>query len=413
MRESSVNSTVNVCIVGGGAAGLFLAANLPASVRTIIVEKTSNLGKKLLLTGGGRCNFSHRGSAEELLQHYHGAGRRLLRPALRAMSSGKLLDLFSEMGLASEVDADGRVFPLSERASDVLTTLRRQIELSGHEILRESRVNSVSRLPQGLFKTRYGSSEIVSRFVVMATGGCSYPATGSSGDGYALARKLGHTIIRPEPALTDLRITDFVLSGLAGVSLRHAGLVLKRKGETIARKIGELLITHHGLSGPAVLNLSGYAQPGDCLNASFTVISEEELKRCLINASCENGSRHLITVLSQLEVPRSLLLRLCDLAKIDHTKHISQLTREERRKIALLLCNMEFVIKGKGGFDSAMVTRGGVNLGEVNPKTMESKLVKGLYFCGEILDIDGETGGYNLHAAFATAYLAARHITRS
>ncbi len=402
-----------MCVVGAGVAGLFLAANLSETLRVLVLEKTKKTASKLLLTGGGRCNYTHSGDAEELLRHYNRAGKRFLKPSLNTLNGDKLISMFDEMGVASSVDSDGKIFPASNRSADVLSALTRRIRARGHRIIRESPVVAVTASSKDLFEIRCDSGLIFSKHVVLATGGCSYPATGSSGDGFVLARELGHKIIEPEPALTDLRIYDFCLSELAGVTLREAGLVLKRKGETVTKRTGQVLITHLGFSGPAVLNISGHVQPGDCLTVSFTMISEEELKRFLINASSESGSKHLISVLSQLEISRSLLLKLCEFCEIDHAKHISQMTREERKEITSTLCSMKFRVESKGGFDSAMVTRGGVSLDEVNPKTMESKLVKGLYFCGEILDIDGETGGYNLHAAFATAYLAARDIARS
>ena len=225
-----MNSTVDVCIVGGGAAGLFLAANLSETLRVSVLEKTKKTASKLLLTGGGRCNYTRSGNAQELLEHYN-SGKVFLRFALRAMDSQRLVELFLKMGMNSTTDSDGRVFPKSYSAADVKSVFTRQISARGHAIILGSQVYKMSLAPNGAFEVICSSGRILSRRVVIATGGRSYPVTGSSGDGYELAKTLGHTVETLVPALTDLKISDFSLSDLSGVTLEKVTLELWRNGK--------------------------------------------------------------------------------------------------------------------------------------------------------------------------------------
>ncbi len=406
-----MNNTIDVAIVGGGAAGLFLAANLSETLRVFVIEKTKKQASKLLLTGGGRCNYTHSGDSEGLLEHYN-SGKDFLRFAIRSMDSQRLIELFQKMGMNSAVDSDGRIFPESYRSSDVKSVLTRQISVSGHRIILGSQVYKISPAPNGVFEVICSSGHILSRTVVVATGGGSYPVTGSSGDGYELAKTLGHTIETPVPALTDLKISGFSFSDLSGVTLKEVTLELWRHEKKVVQKKGSLLLTRQGFSGSAALNISGFARAGDEVVVSFTgkpeAESQEQVKRDL----ADKGRKTLKRVIIGLGLPVSLSERLCKIANIDPNKTASQVTRQERRRILANILRLRLKIVGKGGFDTAMVTRGGISLDENNPKTMESRLVKGLYFCGEVLDIDGETGGYNLHAAFATAYVASKSIVR-
>ncbi len=398
-----------MCVVGGGAAGLFLAANLSETLRVFVIEKTKKTASKLLLTGGGRCNYTHSGNAQELLEQYN-SGKDFLRFAIRSMDSQRLIELFRKMGMNSTVDSDGRVFPESYRSSDVRSVLTKKISVKGHRIILRSQVYKISLAPNGAFEVICSSGQILSRTVVIATGGRSYPVTGSSGDGYELAKTLGHTVETLVPALTDLKISDFSLSDLSGVTLKKVTLELWRNGKKMIQKKGELLLTRQGFSGTAALNISGFARAGDEIAVSFSGKSETEFQAQLKKDLANKGKKTLKRVISSLELPVSLSERLCKIANVNPNKAASQVTRQERKRILASVLHLRFKIAGKGEFDTAMVTKGGICLDEVNQKTMESKLVKGLYFCGEILDIDGETGGYNLHAAFATACLAARHI---
>ena len=305
----------------------------------------------------------------------------------------------------------GKIFPETQRARDVLEVLVDLCRARNVDIECGKAVASVAKSGDE-FVVVAGEKTRRSHLLAIATGGRSYPATGSTGDGYTFARSLGHSIAEVGPALAPVRIKDYPFSNLAGISLPDSEVSIFR-GRKVKEHRGDVLFTHVGLSGPGILDFSRDIRPGDTLKISFVgTRKKEEIERWLLARSQEEGSRNLKTVLAELEIPARLVAEVLDILEIRDDLKCAQLTRGMRVDLADRLSGFPMIVEELGGFDSAMVTRGGVNLSEVNSKTMESKLVPGLYFVGEVLDVDGDTGGYNLQAAFSTGFLAARSIRK-
>lgn len=408
MREGFDASAI---VVGGGPAGLFLAARLATrpGARVILLEKGPRPGRKLLASGSGQCNITHAGSPADFLGHYGAAGR-FLRKALYGFTNSDLEAWFLERGLAFAAEEGGKVFPASRRAADVLDLLLAECREAGVEIGTESRVASAAAIDGGfeLGLSLEGAPPLHCRTLAIATGGMSYPGTGSSGDGYRLAAALGHGIVPPRPALTGLAIRDFALAPLSGIGFEDVRIAIRRGGRRVAEARGDLLITHDGLSGPGILDASRGIAPGDLVEPDFSGMGAEGFRRAL-DERCEAAPRSLAkSALADLGLPRRMAELFCGLAGLDAAATCAELRRESRRSLERLACAFPAEVEALGGFDKAMATAGGVVLDEVDPGTMGSRIVPGLFFAGEVLDYDGDTGGYNLQAAFSTAALAAR-----
>lgn len=402
---------LDLIIIGAGPAGLFCAANASCDgVKVLVLEKKKSPGRKLLVSGSGRCNLTHDGDIRPFLDHYGDHGR-FLRPALLGFANLDLIAFFEDRGLAMIRMEGGKLFPETQRSRDVLKVLIEECRAKNVDIACGKTVKSIGKSGDG-FEVTCGDETYRSRLLVIATGGRSYPATGSSGDGYDFARSLGHSIAEIEPALAPVRIRDYPFSKLAGISLPEARVSIFR-----ARKVrvhaGDVLFTHDGLSGPGILDLSRHIRAGDVLRVSFVgAKKKEDLERWLRDRSQEGGARNLRSVLVDLEIPSRLASKVLEISGIPQDLKCAHMTRDMRIDLADHLAGFPMVVEELGGFDSAMATRGGVNLSEVNSKTMESRLVSCLYFAGEVLDVDGDSGGYNLQAAFSTGILAAKSIRK-
>jgi predicted Rossmann fold flavoprotein len=399
-----------IVIIGGGSAGLFCALQAAGDGRGVLVlEKNPNCGRKLLITGSGQCNLTHEGDISEFFSHY-GDHDLFLRPALREFTNRDLVSFFEARGLPLVTDPGGKIFPATRKASDVLSLLLSECSRRGVEVICGQAVRRVTSV-DGRFAVKTETASYPADAVVIATGGASYPATGSTGDGFWFARELGHTVTEIAPALTPVIVQDYPFPDLAGISFEDLTLTLFRNGKKVRRAAGDLLFTHTGLSGPGVLDLSRFIQPGDVLKVSFcSGIDPETVRKRVTEAIAASGSRQAKTVLSGLPLPERFVRRLLELAGTAPDLACSQLPRNARQELLASLTGFPFTVLRLGGFEEAMVTRGGVALGEIDPKTMESRIVPGLFCIGELLDIDGDTGGYNLQAAFSTGTLAARSI---
>jgi hypothetical protein len=410
-EDRSRDEIWDLIVVGAGPAGLFCAASASGGNRKVLVlEKKRTPGRKLLISGSGRCNLTHDGEARAFLDRYGGAGR-FLRPALLGFTNLDLVAFFEERGLSMTTLEGGKVFPETQRSRDVLTVLLAECEARKVEISGGKTVTSIEKSEEG-FLVACGNDIHRSRFLVIATGGRSYPATGSAGDGYSFAEALGHAIAEVGPALAPVRIRDYPFADLAGISLPGARVSIFR-GKKVKEGVGDVLFTHDGLSGPGILDLSRDIRDGDLLRVSFAgARKKEEMERWLLARSEEEGGRNLRSVLAELAIPARLASRVLELLEIPQDLKCASMTRRMRIDLADHLSGFPMIVEEVGGFDLAMATRGGVDLREIDPKTMESRLVPGLYFVGEVLDVDGDTGGYNLQAAFSTGFLAAERIRK-
>ncbi|HWQ20065.1 MAG TPA: NAD(P)/FAD-dependent oxidoreductase [Methanotrichaceae archaeon] len=410
-EEEHGHEQFDLIVVGAGPAGLFCAINACNEGRSVLlIEKKESPGRKLLVSGSGHCNITHDGDIRDFLDHYGDHGR-FLRPALLGFNNLDLISFFENLGLAMTHGEGGKVFPETMRSKDVLDLLMGECRSRKVHLRSGEEAGSISR-SEGEFNVACGNHIYRSGFLVIATGGCSYPATGSTGNGYRFARGMGHSIAEVGPALTPVYIEDYPFSELSGISFPGMEISLYR-GRKIRDHQGDVLFTHTGLSGPGILDLSRHIRTGDVLKLSFVKgKGREEQERWLMRAAKEEGTRSLRSVLADHLLPTRLASRILEISCIHADLQPAHLTREMRTLLAANLTAFPMAVSGLGDFNTAMVTRGGVDLKEVNSKTMESRLVGGLYLAGEVLDVDGDTGGYNLQAAFSTGMLAARSIQK-
>ena len=410
-EDRSRDEIWDLIVVGAGPAGLFCAASTSGGGRNVLVlEKKSSPGRKLLISGSGRCNLTHDGEARAFLDRYGDHGR-FLRPALLGFTNRDLVAFFEERGLPITTLEGGKIFPETQKARDVLDVLLAECKARGVEIACGKAATSIEKSADE-FLVACGDEAYRSRILVIATGGRSYPATGSAGDGYSFAEALGHTIAEVGPALAPVRIRDYPFADLAGISIPGARVSIFR-GRKVREGGGDVLFTHDGLSGPGILDLSRDIRAGDLLRVSLAGLrKKEEMERWLLTRSEEEGGRNLRSVLVELAIPARLASRVFEILDIPQDLKSASMTRRMRIDLADHLSGFPMIVEEVGGFDLAMVTRGGIDLREVDSKTMESRLVLGLYFVGEVLDVDGDTGGYNLQAAFSTGFLAAERIRK-
>jgi hypothetical protein len=400
----------SLVVIGGGPAGLFCALRAAGNGRRVLlVEKMPLPGRKLLLSGSGQCNITHDGEIGSFLSHY-GDNGRFLKPALMNFQNRDLISFFTERGLPLMTEPGGKVFPLSRKASGVLDILSKECAAAHVEIRCGDPVLDVSVGDEG-FSIRTGQRTCHADQLVMATGGITYPATGTTGDGHVFARSLGHSVTEVSPALAAVTIQDYPFSDLAGISFTDVIISLTRAGQKTRQRAGDLLLTHSGLSGPGILDLSRFIRPGDTLRISFLPgMDPQKVKETLLDRISAAGNARVRKVLTAYDLPERFVNKLLAMAGIERDLTGAHLSRKDRSALIGLLTECLFVVDRLGGICEAMVTRGGVSLAEIDPKTMESRLVPRLFFAGEVLDIDGDTGGYNLQAAFSTAALAARSL---
>lgn len=410
-------------IIGGGAAGMmaavFAARN---SHQVILLEKNEKLGKKLFITGKGRCNFTNAGDSDDLFNSIV-TNQKFMYSALNQFSNYDVMGLFDELGLAFKVERGNRVFPESDHSSDVIGALLREckrLKVDIHldtqvcEILTEDNAFKgvrIKDLKNNKSQTIYGDS------LIIATGGNSYQSTGSTGDGYRFAEKMGHKITPILPALVPFVAKEEWVKDLQGLSLKNVRVSITEpeSGKDIYSDFGEMLFTHFGVSGPTVLSASSYAA-GIIKNKPLKLtidlkpaLTFEQLDERILRDFDEVKNKSFKNSLDKL-LPKKMIPVIIDLSGINPEKKVHEITRQERQDFVLLLKNMTITLTGLRGFNEAIITQGGVSVKEVNPTTMESKLVKNVHFAGEVLDVDAVTGGFNLQIAWSTAYAAATHI---
>lgn len=398
----------DVVIIGAGPAGLFAAACLDNNIKTLVLEKNSSAGKKLLLSGSGKCNITHFGDVKDFFARY-GDNSNFIKHALYAFSNQDLITYLKNNNVDIFIDNNSKVFPKSEKAGDILKTLLKTCDEKNVDIIYNSEVKIISNI-ENKFYIEIRNKKYESTYLIIASGGKSYPDSGSTGDGYTFAKNFGHTVIEPRPALVPLKIKDYKYSICSGITLKDKEVYLYRQNKKIKTNVGDILFTHFGLSGPGILNFSRYIRKGDILKINIADSKPEIIKNEFIEQVSKDGSISVKGFFKNYNIPENLIEEILFEAAIAPNTKLSKTDKESRNKIIESFCNLPFEVKELGDFNIAMVTAGGVSLEEVSSKRMESRIIPNLYFIGEVLDIDGDTGGYNLQAAFSTGYTSAKTI---
>ena len=399
-----------VVVIGGGAAGMMAAvAAADAGGKVLLLEKNEKLGKKLFITGKGRCNVTNAGDMENLFANVM-TNEKFLYSAFYTYDNMAVMDFLEKAGCPLKVERGDRVFPVSDHSSDVIAAFQRQLKMKGVEIRLNTCVRSVKKVSDGIEVSLTNKETIMADSVIVATGGISYASTGSTGDGYRFAEETGHSIKECKPSLVPFNMKEAWCKDAMGVSLKNVSLRLVCGKKEIFEGFGEMLITHFGISGPLALSASSYyvsKAKGECmcfidLKPALTM---EQLDKRVLRDFEEGKNKQFRNVLSHL-FPSKLIPVMVKLSGIDSEKKVNEITREERLGFVKLIKNVPLTIDGVRDFKEAIITKGGVSVKEVNPSTMESKILPGLYFAGEVLDLDALTGGYNLQIAWSTGYLA-------
>ena len=403
-----------VIVIGGGAAGMMAAIQAAkGGASVLLLEKTNRLGRKLSITGKGRCNITNAADIQEIIKNIPGNGK-FLNSVLRAFNSTDVINFFESIGVKTKVERGNRVFPESDKAADVVNALIAQMQTLGVEIRTSARVTDILTKAERVIGVEVGDKIESADSVILAVGGASYPATGSTGDGFKMAENLGHTVTKILPALVPLETEESFVKDLQGLSLRNVRVTLLADNKKITEEFGEMLFTHFGVSGPIVLTLSRKAafllDEGKFIELSINLkpaLTPEQLSARVLRDFEKYKRKSIKNALIDL-LPSSLIPIVLDLAYIDEEKHIDTVTQAERRRLIETLRDFRLTITKTRPIDEAIVTAGGISTKEINPKTMESKLIQGLFFAGEVIDIDGFTGGFNLQAVFSMGNAAGR-----
>lgn len=401
-----------VTVIGGGAAGMIAAGTAAEAGHYVrLIEQNKILGKKLLITGKGRCNLTNACDDVETLLKNVVTNRRFLYSAFYGFDNFQTMAFFEAQGLKLKTERGGRVFPVSDKSADVSAALRRYMSNGGVEIIRDRAddIRAEGGRVSGVMCQKHGF--IPSDSVILATGGISYPVTGSTGDGYTFAENLGHTITPLRPSLVPLTVAEDWLTPLSGLSLKNILITVKNSsGKTVYTDFGEMMLAHFGLTGPVILSASAHLKDMDSEKYTLHLdlkpaLSAEKLNERILRDFSQNMNKDLINALDAL-LPKALIPVVISLCDIEPHKKINSVTSAERARLTELIKNIEFNITGFCPPEQAIITSGGVSVKEINPSTMESKLVRGLFFAGEIIDVDALTGGFNLQIAFSTGRLA-------
>ncbi len=400
-----------VLVIGGGAAGMMAAyaAGLCGHEVTLL-EQNEKLGKKIYITGKGRCNFTNASPLDEIMQAVV-SNPKFLYSAFYTFSNDAVMDFFESQGMPYKIERGNRAFPVSDHASDVIRALEKAMKEQGVRIRLHTRVRELLVAEDKVLGVLLeDGSKIMADSVILATGGLSYPTTGSTGQGHAMAKNCGHKVVTPRPALVPLTTKEEYILRMQGLSLKNVSLKIKDGKKIVYDAFGEMLFTHFGVSGPLVLSASSTLSrhfPGE-YQAYIDLkpaLSEEVLNERLLREFSERPNQHIKAVFQQL-LPAKMIPVMIELSQISMDKPVNAITKEERRRLVGLLKAFPFTITGTRGFKEAIITQGGVSVKDVDPATMESKRIQDLYLVGELLDLDALTGGYNLQIAWSTGYLA-------
>lgn len=405
----------HVLVVGGGAAGMMSAIVAARNGHSVtLLEKNEKCGKKIYITGKGRCNVTNASDLDIIFDNMM-SNKKFLYSSFYTFTNENLMDFFEEIGLPLKIERGNRVFPVSDKSSDVISSLVREMNRLGVKIEYHSNVEEVVSKDGKIVGVKVNKKLLKADAVVVATGGLSYAVTGSTGDGYRFAKSVGHTIKECKPSLVPLVTKEAFVKDLMGLSLRNVELTLKAGKKVLYKNFGEMLFTHFGISGPLVLSASSYAAgytKGGELTVSIDLkpaLGVEQLDQRLLRDFEKNINKKFANSLDEL-LPKRLIPVIINLSGIAPEKKVNEITKEERTNLVQLMKAFPLTIASLGGYNNAVITKGGVSVKEVDPSTMESKLCEGLYFAGEVLDLDALTGGFNLQIAWSTGYLAGMSI---
>ena len=413
MRAVESNRACDLVVIGGGASGLMCAVTAAErGVTVTLLEPNQKLGRKLRITGKGRCNVTNNCEIRDVMANIPGDGR-FLYSALNRLPPRDVMAFFEDRGLPLKTERGNRVFPVSDNANDVADLLVRLCERNGVRILHTAAKEIITQ-NGAVTGVRTGEGTIACRAVAICTGGLSYPLTGSAGAGYRLAKALGHTVSPCRPSLVPLESSDAYCAEMQGFAPRNVTLAAFEDGKLIYKELGEMLFTHFGVSGPLVLSASAKMRHMDSAKYHLLIdfkpgLDEKKLDTRILRDFEKYANREYKNALGDL-VGKSMIPVLVSLSGIPEDKPVREITREERHRLVSLLKAFPVAVSGFRPIDEAIVTAGGVSTKEVNPRTMESKLVQGLYFAGEVLDLDAYTGGFNLQIAWSTGYVAGKSV---
>ena len=405
-----------VLIIGGGAAGMMAAAFAAKNGNRVeVFEKNEKLGKKLFITGKGRCNITNAADLEDFFSAVT-SNPKFLYSAFYSFTNEQVISFFEELGVKTKVERGGRVFPVSDHSSDVIQALKSEMERLGVKINLNAEVKELITEKNSTRETVNGirlvsGKKISGDAVIVATGGISYPSTGSTGDGYRFARRCGHKVSELSPSLVPMEVKEWYAGELMGLSLRNIEIRITDGKKKLYQEFGEMLFTHYGVTGPVILSASSVV--GKKLkDTELTLhidlkpaLTEEQLDKRVLREFETNHNRQFKNAVDSL-FPSKLRPVIVELSGIPEEKKVHEITKEERLRFVRLIKDFTMTLTGLRGYNEAIITKGGVSVKEIDPGTMESKLIKGLYFAGEVLDLDAVTGGYNLQIAWSTGYLA-------
>ena len=414
---------MKVVVIGGGPAGMLAAISAAKSGNSVtLLEKNNILGKKILITGKGRCNITSSLDISDFINNIPGNGR-FLYSAFENFTNEDIIDLLKSEGVKVKEERGNRIFPVSDKAEDVRAALERVVKKSGVQVKLNSKVDKIEVEENKVKRVVCDNEKYDADKVILATGGRSYPLTGSNGEGYKIAEKVGHTIKPVRGSLVPLLADKEVCSRMQGLSLRNVGITMcdLEKDKKIYSDFGEMLFTHFGVSGPTILSGSAHLLRYKDVDKKIAdkkvvlkidlkpALSMEQLDARILRDFTEVKNKQFKNSLDKL-LPKKMIDVVIDKSKINPDKHVNEITREERLNLVKLLKNFEVRIDGFRPVDEAIVTAGGINVKEINPKTMESKIISGLYFAGEIIDVDAYTGGFNLQIAYSTGFTAGQNL---
>ena len=399
-------------VIGAGAAGMMAAISAASEgAKVTLLERNPKVGRKLYITGKGRCNVTNYCSAEEVLRNTPCNGK-FLYSSMDRFPPSETMNFFEKLGVKLKVERGNRVFPESDKAADIIDALLREVRRKKIDLM-EVRAREILVENSAVYAVQTEQGVLYSDTVILATGGVSYPLTGSTGDGYDMAREFGHTIVQPKGSLVPLCSNDPCCPAMQGLPLKNTGLKIKnRKGKVIYQDQGELLFTHFGLSGPLILSASAHLRNFDkeqysvCLDLK-PALDEEKLDARLLREFEEQANRDFVNALGAL-LPRAMVPVMVERTGIPGDTKVHSITRQQRRRLLELLKCFTIEVTGTRPVEEAIITSGGIKVSEIDPKTMQSKLVNGLFFAGEIMDVDAYTGGFNLQIAWATGHAAGR-----